>query len=40
MNYSDENTETQVGKQKDINKFGILVNVDLWTSWQKHTHIN
>lgn len=41
MSYSDADTETQVGKQKDINKFGILFNVDLWTLWQKtHTLIN
>lgn len=35
VNYSDENTQAQRGKQKDINKFGCLFNVDLWASLQK-----
>ena len=32
VNYPDENTEIQTGKQKDLNKFGCLFNVHLWTS--------
>ena len=36
VNYSDKKTQTQAGKQKDINKFGCLLNVDLWTSLQRN----
>lgn len=32
VNYSDENTETEAGKHKDVNRFGCSFNVDLWTS--------
>ena len=35
MNYFDENTQAQAGKQKDIDKSGCLFNADLWTSLQK-----
>lgn len=36
VNYSDENTQAQAGKQKDIDKSGCLFNADLWTSLQKN----
>lgn len=35
VNYSDKNTQAQVGKQKNIDKSGCLFNADLWTSLQK-----